>query len=116
MPYIIEGENVIIRHEPQLKDGTLWVPFRALGQVLGGNVDWDPDGRVAILYLNDHIVTTKIGDATVNMDGEDYELQAPPYLDDGDTWIPVRFFNQPLGYQLEFDLKNNLVKLTSPLI
>ena len=114
MPYIINGEEASIRHEPQLKDGTLWVPFRSLGQALGGNIDWDPDGRVAILYLGDHVITAKIGDATVNMDGENYELQAAPYLDEGDTWIPVRFFNQPLGYTLNFDLQNNLVNLSSP--
>lgn len=115
MPYIIEGEEVKIRHEPQLKDGTLWVPFRALGQVLGGNVDWDPDGRVAILYLGDHIVTVNIGDATVRFDGEEYELQAAPYLDEGDTWIPVRFFERPLGYELQTDLQNNLVRLSAPV-
>jgi hypothetical protein len=114
MPYTIQGQPVAITHEPQLKDGTLWVPFRALGEALGGRVDWDPDGKIAILYLGPSITTVKIGDQTVNTDGEDIELQAAPYLADGDTWIPVRFFSKPLGYNINVDLQTNKVDIVNP--
>ena len=114
MPYTIDGQPVTLDQEPQLKDGTLWVPFRALGEALGGNVDWDPATQTGILYLGPYITTVKIGDPTVNTDGEEIELQAAPYLSNGDTWIPVRFFSQPLGYNINVDLQANQVDIINP--
>jgi len=116
MPYSIDGQPLIAEKEPQLKDGTLWVPFRTIGQALGGTVDWDADNRVAILYLGSRIVTTKVGDPTVDTDGEKTELQAAPYVEDGETWVPVRFFNVALGYGLDVNLETKQVGLTSPLV
>jgi hypothetical protein len=55
----------------------------------------------------------KPGDITVTVDGEQQELQAAPFLSEGDTWVPVRFFNQPLGYALNVDLDTNRVELTT---
>ena len=114
MPYTIQGASVEVGNEPQLKDGTLWVPFRALGEALGGKVDWDPDNHVAILYLGPYTTTVKIGDRTVDVDGERVELQGEPYLADGDTWIPARFFERPLGYKVNADWQNKQVDITNP--
>lgn len=114
MPYTIQGQAVDITQEPQMKDGTLWVPFRALGQALGGNVDWDADNQVAILYLGPYTTTVKIGDPTVTVDGNQVELQAAPYVSEGDTWIPVRFFERPLGYALQADPQTGQVDITNP--
>ncbi len=111
MPYVING-NAVQATEPNLKDGTLWVPLRELGEALGGNVDWDPDNRVAIFYLGDHIATLKIDDQTANVDNEKTELQAAPYLDNGDTWVPVRFFNL-VGQQISVNLPDKHVEMTS---
>ena len=115
MPYTFEGTELPINSEPQLKDGTMWVPLRALGQALGGSADWDPDNRVAILYLDNRVATLKVGDATADVDGEQIELQAAPYLDSGETWVPVRFFNHPLGYPLRVELDSKSVHLSNPV-
>ncbi|HEX8834141.1 MAG TPA: copper amine oxidase N-terminal domain-containing protein [Abditibacteriaceae bacterium] len=115
MPYTFEGTSLEIGTEPQLQDGTLWVPLRSLGSALGGNVDWDPDNRVAILYLGGHIATVKIDDATVDVDGNLTTLRAAPYLSEGETWVPVRLFSEALGYNLNVDPGNKQVDLTSPV-
>ena len=114
MPYTLQGQPLQVAHEPQLKDGTLWVPFRAIGIALGGNVDWDPDQRMAILYLGPYTTTIRIGDKTADVDGEKVELQDEPYLDEGDTWVPVRFFERPLGYKVNADWQNKQVDITNP--
>ena len=111
MPYTING-NAVQATEPNLQDGTLWVPLREVGEALGGNVDWDPDNRVAILYLGDHIATLKIGDTTASVNSEQTELQAAPYLQDGDTWVPVRFFNL-VGQQINVNLPDKNVEMTT---
>ena len=111
MPYLING-NAAQASDPNLKDGTLWVPLRELGEALGGNVDWDPDNRVAVLYLGDHIATLKIDDTSASIDSEQHELQAAPYLENGDTWVPVRFFNL-VGQQISVNLPDKHVEITT---
>jgi hypothetical protein len=114
MPYTIDGQPVNIDKEPQIKDGTLWVPFRALGEALGGSVSWDQSTRTVTLLLGPYTTTLRIDDATVDTDGQSTQLQAPPYVNQGDTWVPVRFFNQPLGYQIGVDLANRQVDIINP--
>jgi len=113
MPYSIDGTPVEGAHEPRLKDGTLWVPLRQVSQALGASVDWDPDNQVAVVYLGSNMATLKIGDTTVDWNGERSELQEAPYVEDGEAWVPVRFFAQPLGYGLNVNLENSQVDLTT---
>ncbi len=113
MPYMIGGEMAEVGTEPRLQDGTMWVPLRKLGQALGGNADWVAPNRVAVLYLNGQIITLTIGDQTADVDGERRELQGAPFVEDGETWVPVRLF-ESLGYTLSADPQNGIVDLSVP--
>lgn len=114
MPYMLDGEVLEMASEPLLQNGTLWVPLRKLGNALGGNADWIAPNQVAVLYLNEQTVTITIGDKTADVDGEQFELQAAPFVEDGETWVPVRLFERGLGYTLSADPQNGIVDLNSP--
>ena len=113
MPYMLNGELLEISSEPRLQDGTLWVPLRKLGTALGGSADWISPNHVAVLYLNDHVITLTVGDPTADIDNEKFELQAAPFVEDGETWVPVRLFERNLGYTLAADARNSIVDLTA---
>ena len=113
MPYIISGEMVELGSEPRHQDGILWVPLRKLGQALGGKADWVAPNQVAVLYLNDKIITLTVGDKTADVDGERRELQGAPFVEEGETWVPVRLF-ESLGYNLTADAPNAIVDLSVP--
>jgi hypothetical protein len=116
MPYTFDGNPQDIASEPQLKDGTRWVPLRAVAASMGANADWDSSNQVAILYAGNRIVTIKIGDANVDIDGSPMKLQAAPYLQDGETWVPVRLFSEGLGYNVGVDLASKTVDISSPAV
>jgi len=116
MPYMLDGNLLEVETEPVLKDGTLWVPFRKLGEALGGTVDWEPSTGVAILYIANRVATLQIGDKTADVDGEQTELQAAPYAENGESWVPVRFFEKALGYTLSADPENGILDLTTPAV
>lgn len=112
MPYMLNGEVLSLDSEPRLQDGTLWVPLRKLGAALSGSADWISPNQVAVLYLNGHTVTITVGDKTVDVDGQSTELQAAPFVESGETWVPVRLFEGTLGYKLDADPQNGIVDLT----
>lgn len=113
MPYMLNGDMLEISGEPRLEAGTLWVPLRKLGAALGGSADWIAENKVVALYLNDHVVTLTVDDATADVDGEQFELQAAPFVENGETWVPVRLFERGLGYTLNADAQNGIVDLTA---
>lgn len=113
MPYMLNGELLEISGEPRLEAGTLWVPLRKLGAALGGNADWIAENKVVALYLNDHVVTLTVDDKTADIDGEQFELQAAPFVESGETWVPVRLFEHGLGYSLNTDPQSGIVDLTA---
>jgi hypothetical protein len=115
MPYSIDGQSIQISDEPQLRDGTLWVPLRALGEELGAKVDYEASNRVALVYHGDNIITVSIGQQSVDLNGQAHQLQAAPYVENGETWVPVRFFSNVLGFNLDADPSTGRVDFSSPV-
>lgn len=115
MPYTFDGAPQDIASEPELKDGTMWVPLRAVAGALGATADWDSSNGVAILYLGERIVTIKIGDPSIDISGSPFQLQAAPYVESGETWVPVRLFSEALGYNVGVDLGSKTVDITTPV-
>lgn len=113
MPYILNGEMVSLNSEPRLKDGTMFVPLRAVTQALGGSADYEPSTHSAILYMNDQIITFSVGSTSVSINGTSQSLQAAPFVEEGETWVPVRFFEGVLGYKLNADSQNGIVELSA---
>lgn len=112
MPYMLNGEMLEVGSEPQAGDGTMYVPVREVAMALGGKVDWEPSNGLAIVYLNDKIATLQSNDTTVDVDGEKSELQAHPWINNGEMMVPVRFFEGPMGYSLEADAQNGIVSFS----
>ena len=112
MPYMLNGEMLEVATEPRVGDGTMYVPIRDVATALGGKVDFEPSNGVAIVYLDDKIATLQSNDPTVDVDGEKTELQAHPWIDNGEMMVPVRFFEGPMGYGLEADAKNGIVSFS----
>ena len=111
MPYMLNGDMLDIATEPRVGSGTMYVPLRPVATALGGNVDWEPTNGIAILYIDSKIVTLQSNETTVDVDGEKTELQAHPWIDEGEMMVPVRFFETPLGYKLDADATNLIVSL-----
>jgi len=112
MPYIFNGDMVEIDGEPRLEGGTMFVPLRKVASSLGATVDFEPSSGTAILYINDQIATFTNGQASVNLNGSDVKLSAAPFVESGETWVPVRFFESALGYKLNADPQNGIVELS----
>ncbi len=112
MPYMLNGEMLEIATEPRVGSGTMYVPLRAVTTALGGKADWEPTTETAIVYMDDKIITVKSNDTTVDVDGEKTELQAHPWIDNGEMMVPVRFFENALGYGLDADAQNMIVSFT----
>ena len=113
MPYSVNGQQVAVPDEPQNKDGILWVPLRPLCEALGASVEWSADTGAVNIQYGKRPIQLKPGDIEVVVAREPQELQAAPYVEGGETWVPVRFFNLQMGCALNVDLGSNTVEINS---
>ena len=92
MPYIVDGQPVAIEHEPRNDNGILWVPLRPLCEAVGASVDWDQDlQQITVQHPKRGNIQLNIGTEDMIANNEPMSLQAAPFVDAGETWVPVRF-------------------------
>lgn len=78
-------------------------PFRFLFEKQGGKLDWDAKNRRVTAHgVNDKISLT-IGSRTATVNEKETLMDLAAFLMSGRTMVPVRFFEQALHAQVEWD-------------
>ncbi|MCL1882667.1 MAG: copper amine oxidase N-terminal domain-containing protein [Defluviitaleaceae bacterium] len=85
---------------PVIMDGRTMVPFRFIGEILGAEVDWNPDTETAYFIHGGTTLALPIGvplydDAGVAM--------GTPVIEAGRTLVPVRFVSVRMGTTVDWD-------------
>lgn len=92
---------------PELVDGRVMVPYRALMEALGGDVEYDAAAQTVSCILADTALTLTLGENTLTIDdnGETstLEMDCAAYIKSDRTYVPVRFVSQAFGYDVLWD-------------
>ena len=105
---VLNGETVTFPDaRPELTSGRTMVPYRALMETLGGEVNYVTGGTITC-QLGDTALSFQAGGTTVTKTGPDgkaetIQMDVPCYIKAGRTYVPVRFFAQALGYDVFWD-------------
>ncbi|MCL2197286.1 MAG: copper amine oxidase N-terminal domain-containing protein [Defluviitaleaceae bacterium] len=96
----LDGEHVDV--EASLVDGRTLLPARAIVELVGGDVDWNPELRqVTITHGSTNILLT-VDNQTAYVNGVAEILDVPPQVIEGRTKVPLRFIGVNLGMEIEF--------------
>lgn len=122
----IDGQQLVARDEsgsavyPIVRDGTTYLPVRAIGQAFGRSVSWE--GSTNTVYVGEQGVGTQpfSPEIKVVVDGVSVDPRdaggnrVPIFAENGTTYLPVRAIGQAFGKEVEWDGANNRVLLTTP--
>ncbi len=121
---------------PVLYNGTNYLPVRAIGELMGKNVNWDQStltisltsprttaaatGEIGAVPEPQDVVVSIRPDFTILVDGSERQFQDEqghqvyPLLRDGTTYLPVRAIGQLMGKSVSWDSATKTVVLKEP--
>jgi hypothetical protein len=111
---LLDGLPVRFDVPPQITDGRTLVPFRFIAEALNISVNWDGNTRTISASDGEIQVLLQINNRTAHVNGSASPLDAAPVIVAGRTLIPLRFFSEAFGCQVEWVRESRTVKITSP--
>lgn len=97
--------------QPIIDNNTTLVPVRSLLEELGYAIEWDGDKRTVLASREQSVISLTIGEALATVNGQQFELAAPPMNVGGTAYAPLRFLGEAAGYQVRWDGETRTVSL-----
>ncbi|MBR0027982.1 MAG: copper amine oxidase N-terminal domain-containing protein, partial [Clostridia bacterium] len=99
--------------KPVNTDGRVMIPFRAALETMNADVDYDDATKTVTATKGDTTITFELLDDTIYIDnnGEKSEItmDVPMLVEDGRTYVPVRFMSNALGMDVGWNGDNETV-------
>ncbi len=78
------------------------VPIRAIVEAMGGTVEWDNNSQKITLEANGNTVNMWVGKKSITVNGENREMDVAPIIQNGRTYVPVRFSAENLNAKVDW--------------
>lgn len=99
----VDGRTIEIDSAPCVKDGRTFVPFRAIGELLGARVEYDQTVNSIITTFGDTRLTMSIGYNHYAVNDTVYQMDTAPFISaDNRTMVPIRFVAEVMGYDVTY--------------
>ncbi|MFZ5828018.1 MAG: stalk domain-containing protein [Bacillota bacterium] len=100
---LVDGRALRFDVEPQVIDGVLMIPIRAVAEAMQGKVTWDPQTRSATVASGNRTVVFTVGKSTALLDGRPMMLSGEVAMVGGRTFVPASFLLIFYGGRLDID-------------
>ena len=119
----VNDNEITFEAPPRIVNDFTLVPFRAIFEALGYEVDWNQEAQTVTGLKGDITLTMVIGktEATVKNSAADASeaektvtFDVPPQIIDDFTFVPVRAVGEMSNYKVDWDNDARKVLITSP--
>ena len=110
---LVDGIEVQADVPPVIVDDRTLVPFRAIFEALGADVEWEAETRTANVARDGIAVAIQIDNRIMKINGEDFELDVPAQIIDDRTMVPVRAISESFNAKVEWVPETRTVIVTT---
>jgi hypothetical protein len=101
----LDGESV--KQNSAARD-VKYIPLRRVCEEFGYEVIWNQGSKSVEIRKGRKIILISIGEIVAQIDSARFDLDAPPILENGETYVPLNFFEQALSLYYHFDSDDSL--------
>lgn len=98
----LNGNEFEPNSAPFMEKGSVYLPLRDIGELLGTVVYWDSASKTVTMTYPARKVMVKSGSAQADINGQKVKLTAPVKVINGRTYVPLRFFSEAIGAGVEW--------------
>lgn len=119
LPVKTESEhNVVSKTAPTIIKGSMMIPFRILGEIVGAEVGWNANTNEASYMLGPKkvVLRKEIGKARIIFSGfeKSIEVKPAPANVNGNIMVPLRFVTEALGGAVVWDAPTKTATIQFP--
>ncbi|MGN1116806.1 MAG: stalk domain-containing protein [Candidatus Ornithomonoglobus sp.] len=108
----LNGSLVRFDNQYPIIDGsTTMIPVRAISEMLGAEVGWDPAEQHVYISSGDKLIDLYVGDDTGYINDEPYEIECSAEMMNNRVLVPLRFVAEALGVSVEWNGETRTVEL-----
>jgi hypothetical protein len=93
--------------------GRTLVPIRFVSEALGFNVAYNEKTKEVTIRNNDTVVVIRIGSKIATVNGKNITLDVAPVIQNGRTFVPVRFISETTGFKVEWNSNTRRITITN---
>lgn len=83
--------------------GLTFIPVRGVFDAAGAAIEWNADTRSVTVNTDDAAVIVTIDSKQARVNGRRAMMDGAPFIEEGRTFIPLRFISENLGYKVDWD-------------
>ncbi len=108
---ISNNEEITTDVAPIIRNDRTMVPVRVISETLGAKVDWNDDTRTVTIVKDGTTITLTIDSATAYINSVEKTLDSAAIIENGRTYVPVRFISEAFGAKVEWDAETQTVTI-----
>ncbi|RCX21695.1 copper amine oxidase-like protein [Fontibacillus phaseoli] len=108
----MNGNEFQPQSAPYVKNGTVFLPLRDIGELLGTVVFWSSSSKTVTMTYPELTVALHYGSGKATINGKDQSLAATPEMIKGRIYVPLRFLSEATGAKVKWNAKTQTVSIT----
>lgn len=97
---------------PKIVNDRTMLPIRIVAESLGGTVTWNGELQRVTIQKGADVILITIGADTAYVNGTAVKLDAAAFVENGRTYLPLRFVSEALGAQVAWNEAEKTVTIT----
>ncbi|WP_405724911.1 stalk domain-containing protein [Anaerotignum sp.] len=109
--YQQDGNYAVNDVAPIISGERTFLPIRLIAEALGATVSWENETQAVTIVDGDTTIVIYMGQPFATVNGTPIQLDAPAFITNGRTYLPVRFIAENLGATVNWDAEAKTVTI-----
>ncbi|GAB6179334.1 hypothetical protein JCM14036_06530 [Desulfotomaculum defluvii] len=107
----LDGQKMTLTQSPVIEQGRTFVPLRLIAEAVGCEVGYDSSIQTVRIQKHGQMIRMKVADSEAYINEKKVSLDAPAFLKNEITMVPLRFISENLGLDVQYT--EGEIKLTT---